>query len=249
MFSIDDREKTREYILNLAKTDTRIIAAAIIGSFALGKQDRWSDIDLTFGVDEKYKIKDVLEDWTLDLIQQFKAVKLFDLPHNSTIYRVFILPNCLEIDISFTPSSEFGAIGPNFKLLFGIYKEHPTPQQQSIETLFGYAIHHCLHARFCIERNRFWNAEYWISAIRNQVLTIATLTLDLNAAFGKGYDDLPFEIQQLFKDSYVHSLEKEELSRCLKEVIYGLIAVANKASIQIKEVSVQLYELIEMGDD
>ncbi len=244
MFSIDDREKTREYLLNLAQTDTRIVAAAIVGSYALDKQDRWSDIDLTFGVDAQYKITDVLEDWTSDLIQEFKAVKLFDLPHNSTIYRVFILPNCLEIDISFTPSCEFGAISPNFKLLFGTYKEHPMPPQQSVEMLFGYTIHHCLHARFCIERNRLWNAEYWISAIRNQALTIATLTLDLNASFGKGYDDLHVDIQQLFKDSFAHSLEKEELLRCLKEVIYGLITVSNKTSVPIKAVSAQLYELV-----
>jgi predicted nucleotidyltransferase len=248
MFSLENRENVREYVLNLAETDKRIVSAAIVGSYALSKQDRWSDIDLTFGVDEKYAINDVLEDWTRLLIQQFKAVTLFDLPHNSTIYRVFILPNCLEIDISFTPASGFGSISPNFKLLFGTYQEHNTPQQQSIEPLLGYAVHHCLHARFCIERGRFWNAEYWINAIRNHALTIATLTSGLNASLGKGYDDLPFETRQLFKDSYVHSFERTELLRCLKEVILGLIVVSNNTSIKIKDVTPQLHELIEMNE-
>lgn len=39
--------------------------------------------------------------------------------------RVFLLRGCLQVDLSFTPASEFWARGPNFRLLFGGTVEAP----------------------------------------------------------------------------------------------------------------------------
>ena len=50
---------------------------------------------------------------------EFDAVSLFDLPFLSTLYRVFLFPGSLQVDLSFTPGREFGALGPKFRLLFG----------------------------------------------------------------------------------------------------------------------------------
>src|SRR4051812_35883852 len=112
MFTVHDREQLRERVLALAASDVRVVAGAVIGSQALGEGDRWSDLDLTFGVANDVPIAHVLEDWTGDLVRGLSAVKLFDLPYGATIYRVFLLPGCLQCDLSFTPASEFGALGP-----------------------------------------------------------------------------------------------------------------------------------------
>ena len=48
MFSIKDRNFLRDHVLKLAKSDSRIVAGAVVGSLALSDGDRWSDIDLTF---------------------------------------------------------------------------------------------------------------------------------------------------------------------------------------------------------
>jgi hypothetical protein len=61
--------------------------------------------------------------------------------------RVFLLPGCLQFDLSFTPASKFGASGPKFKLLFGHVVEKPYLQSPSVHELFGYAVHHALRAR------------------------------------------------------------------------------------------------------
>jgi hypothetical protein len=37
----------------------------------------------------------------------------------ATIYRVFLLPGCLQLDLSFTREREFGAAAPTFQLRFG----------------------------------------------------------------------------------------------------------------------------------
>ena len=52
MFTVSYREEVRQKIIDKSKMDHRIVSAAVIGSYAQGTVDRWSDIDLTFGVDE-----------------------------------------------------------------------------------------------------------------------------------------------------------------------------------------------------
>src|SRR5512144_2062302 len=119
MFSIEYRNRVRDHVLQMAASDGRVLAGAVVGSLALGNGDRWSDLDLTFAVADQFSIFDVLEAWTLKLIEEFDAAHLFDLPSGPSIYRVFLLPGCLQFDLSFTPASKFGPRGPKFKLLFG----------------------------------------------------------------------------------------------------------------------------------
>ena len=48
MFSTQDRDRIRERVLQLAASDARVVAGAVVGSLAHGGGDRWSDLDLTF---------------------------------------------------------------------------------------------------------------------------------------------------------------------------------------------------------
>jgi hypothetical protein len=183
MFSVKDRNLLRDHVLQLAESDTRVVAGAVVGSLALSDGDRWSDLDLTFAVSDDFSIFDVLEDWTSNIIREFNAAQLFDLPSGASIYRVFLLPGCLQFDLSFTPASKFGATGPKFKLLFGQSVEKPYSQPPTARELFGYAVHHALRARFCIERGRYWHAEYWISGTRDYALHLACLRRSLTSDF------------------------------------------------------------------
>ena len=106
MFSVSDRDRIRDYVLQLASSDARVVAGAVVGSLALDEGDRWSDLDLTFAVADTVSIFDVLEDWTRNLVEELDAVHLFDLPSGASIYRVFLLPGCLQFDLSFTPASQ-----------------------------------------------------------------------------------------------------------------------------------------------
>ena len=139
----------------------RIVAAAAVGGSA-GPSDRWSDLDLSFGVAEGAPVASVLDDWTEALSAEFDAVTLFDLPFLSSIYRVFLLPGNLQVDLSFTPAPEFGAIGPRFELLFGEAVARPSISQPATEHIFGLGVHHAVRGYVCIERGRLWQAEYWI---------------------------------------------------------------------------------------
>lgn len=103
MFTTKQRDSIRHYILEMAQADTRITGGALIGSQAAGTEDSWSDIDVTFGVAAGNAIEVVINDWTQVLEREFGVLDHFDLHAGSSLYRVFLLPNGLEIDISVTP--------------------------------------------------------------------------------------------------------------------------------------------------
>ncbi len=219
MFSVAYRQQVSRCVLEWAESDRRVVAAAKVGSLADGPGDRWSDLDLTFAIADDAAIVQVLEGWTEKLMAQFGAVRLFDLPSGSSIYRVFLLPGCLQFDLSFTPASDFGAIGPKFKLLFGTAVEKPHSAAPAARDLFGYAVHHALRARLCMERNHYCQAEYWISAARDYGLSLACMRRGLPAYHGRGFDDLPSELRALLNESLVTSLEQPALLRALTRTI------------------------------
>ena len=169
MFSVDDRDRVRDHVLELASADPRVVAAAVVGGLADGDGDRWSDLDLTFAVAESAggRCPGRLD---REVAAELGGVHLFDLPAGASIYRVFLLPGCLQVDLSFTPASAFGARGPRFRLLFGSAVDLPQAVPASANDLFGLGVHHAVRARFCIERGRRWQAEYWISGVRDQAL-------------------------------------------------------------------------------
>jgi len=243
MFSINDRNSVRDRVLQMVKSDSRVVAGAIVGSLALGEGDRWSDLDLTFAVKDDASMFDVLDEWTQSLVDKFDAAHLFDLPSGPSIYRVFLLPGCLQFDLSFTPASKFGATGPKFKLLFGKAVERSFTPTPSAHELFGYAVHHVLRARFCIERGRYWQAEYWISSARDYALNLACLQHGLPANNGRGFDSLPSEVRDKFKPALVTSLERDELMRALGCVIDGLLSETGEVQEFAAKVKPQLREL------
>lgn len=243
MFTIDYRNRVRDHVLQLAASDPRVVVGAVVGSLALSDGDKWSDLDLTFGVADDVSMFDVLEDWTRNIKDEFGAAQLFDLPAGPSIYRVFLLPGALQFDLSFTPASKFGATSPKFKLLFGSAVERAHAQPPPPRELFGYAVHHALRARFCIERGRYWQAEYWISGVRDYALNLACLHHNLPANNARGYDELPQETRDLFLGALVKSLDRDELMRALGVVIEGLLQVSDNVPDLAKQVESQLREL------
>ncbi len=248
MFSIQDRNILRDYVLQLAASDSRVSAGAVVGSLALSDGDRWSDLDLTFAVSDDFSIFDVLEDWTSTIIKKFNATQLFDLPSGASIYRVFLLPDCLQFDLSFTPASKFGATGPKFKALFGKSVEKPYSQPPAAGELFGYAVHHALRARFCIERGRYWHAEYWLSGTRDYALHLACLRRNLPSTQGRGFDDLPSEIHGVFLNTFITTLTRDELLRALGLVIEGLLRETDDIKELAIKVKPQLLEITTAWD-
>ena len=231
MFTPEERAQVRERVLDPARSDTRISAAAIIGSAVTGAEDRWSDVDLTFGVVEP--VETVLAEWGAWVEQELGALHHWDLPWGSTTYRVFLLPDCLQVDLSFTPAAEFGARGPAWRTVFGETVERPHTPPPDTRALIGMGWLSVKDARIAIERGRHWQAEYFISSARDQSLALACVRLGEKASYGRGIDHLPREVTEPFEDALVRSLEPEELRRALRVVTDGFLREAAEADPEV----------------
>jgi hypothetical protein len=222
MFSVEERDRVRGRLLELAQGDPGVVGAAITGSAALGGGDRWSDIDLAFAVGGPLDL--ALERWTERLYRDFAAVHHWDLASGPTVYRVFLLPGWLEVDLGFAPEGGFGPRGPSWRIVFG---EAAAPEPAAVpgsDHLAGLAWHHALHALVCIERGRSWQAEHWISALRDQLLALACRRLGHPTAYAKGAHLLPAGLTGPLEASLIRSLEEAELRRALGAAVTALTA-------------------------
>ncbi len=247
VFSAGQRDRAHERIVEMAREDARVVAGAVVGSRANGGGDRWSDIDLTFALAPGVTALEVLGDWTRVLGKEFGAVHLFDLPFLSSLYRVFLFPGQLQVDVSFTPAAEFGALSPQWELLFGHALQRAFPPPPSPAHAFGVGAHHALRARFCIERRRFWQAEYWISGLRDQALTLACLRRGIEPRTARGFDELPAEVLARFAPALVAEPERDELLRALEQAIERLLEEAGAVGEARDHVAPELRALVAPG--
>jgi predicted nucleotidyltransferase len=213
VFTAAERERILERLLALAEADDDVAGAAITGSQAIGAGDEWSDIDVAFAI--RGELAPALERWTDHFEREFASLHHWDLPFRSTIYRVFLLPGWLEVDIAFVPAADFGPRGPNWHSVFGDASEQEAPVPPQRDDLAGLAWHHVLHARACIERGKPWQAEWLISGVRDYVLQLACLRLGHTTSFAKGADLLAPELTGAVEAALVRSLDEPELRRAL----------------------------------
>jgi hypothetical protein len=214
-------------LVSAAYADTRITGAAVTGSAAVGREDRWSDIDFALCVAADAGRTKVLADWTEHMYSEHAALDHLDITRGVTLYRVFLLASTLQVDLAFWPATEFGAIAPTFRLLFGTANERPPQPAPAAAELIGMGWLYALHARSSIARGRVWQAEYMISRMRDQVLALACLRHGAPAVQGRGMDDLPPEITAVLTPALVCSLEVAELRRA-----FGVISEALLVEIE-----------------
>lgn len=228
MFTSSRRDDVRQQLLELARQDRQIPAAANTGSYAVDDVDAFSDIDLAFAITGE--LPAALDRWTELLRRDFGAVQHWDLPVEQTVYRVFLLPDGLEVDIAFTPAVDFGPRGPRWQLVFGapeVTGHRPNPGGSDADRhreLVGLAWHHVLHARACIGRGKYWQAEWLIAGVREKVLALSCLRLGYSSSFARGVDQLPAAVSDPLRASLVRTLAPAELRRALAVGVAALLA-------------------------
>ena len=223
MFTPQERQGLRSDLLEAAASDRRITGGAITGSAAGGREDRWSDIDLAFGVGNESDMPNVLSDWTARMYDQHLALHHLDVASGPWIYRVFLLSNSLQVDLAFVPSGEFRALASSFQLIFGHAAEARHGRPRETAEVIGYGWLYGLHARSCIARQKLWQAEYMISGVRDTVLALACLRHNLPAVEGRGIDLLPSTVVAPLEGALVRHLGTDELSRAFDVAVQGLL--------------------------
>lgn len=227
MFTEEYRAQLRSKLLDYAANDNRVAGAAITGSAAVEQEDRWSDIDLAFGVNDADQVSAVLSDFTALMYERHAALHHLDIRAGVWLYRVFFLPGTLQVDLAFVPQGEFRPIAPTFKLIFGEAKEMQRFPAAAPRDVIGLAWLHALHARSCIVRGKLWQAEYMVSAARDYVMALACMRHGLPAIHGRGMDLLPESATKRLTQSLVRELDARELWRAVEVVVDGLVTEVN----------------------
>jgi hypothetical protein len=232
VFTVAQRDALREHLLRLAEEDERVVAGAAVGSLAVDGGDRFSDLDLTFGIADEVPVAEVLDDWTRALGDELDAVHLTDVERGPTTYRVFLSPDALQFDLSLTPAAHFRAAGRRFRLLFGETAGEPeAPTPPVARDLLGWGVIYALHARASIERGRFWQAEHYVGAVRDHALSLACLREGLPAVQARGYDDLPAETLACLDAAHVGALEPGALWAALAAAVLALTREGTEARL------------------
>ena len=242
MFTVEQRDALRRHVLRLADEDERVVAGAVVGSLAVDGGDRFSDLDLTFGIADPVPVAVVLDDWTRTFVDELDAIHLVDLERGPTIYRVLLLPDALQFDLSMTPAAQFRPTGPRFRLLFGetapsevqpppVTGDLFIPTPPIAGSIFGWGVIYALHARACIERGRVWQAEHYVGAVRDHALSLACLLRGLSAVQARYYDDLPAESLARFEDAHVGAVDPTTLRSALAASVAGLLGEGAEAHL------------------
>jgi hypothetical protein len=223
VFAVEERDAARDRVIQMAGADERVVGAAVVGSLSVGSGDQWSDLDLTFAVSDDVEVDRVIADWTSQIVADLDAVVLLDLVSGPTTYRVFLLPGCLQIDLSFTPAALFGPRGDRFRFLFGEGGEVPPRDPPDPRDLFGWAVVYARAGRGYIARGRLWQAAHCIDGVRDRTLALACIRRGLEAAHGRGYDDLPPDVLDPLRASLIPSLAPDALLEALRSAVDGLL--------------------------
>ncbi len=223
IFTADERERLRGELVAAAQIDSNLCGAAHTGSAASSLLDRWSDIDLALCLASGAPHEQVVAKWTDRLYHHHSAVAHVDVMRGATLYRVFLLKNTLQVDISFWRAGEFGASGPNFRLIFGEANPPRPAEQPNPDALIGMAWLYALHVRSSLERGRILQAEYMLSGMRNHVGELACLRCGLVAAQGRGLDDLPAVERDTAAACLPRSLEPSELKCAFQNAMQALL--------------------------
>lgn len=218
MFTPERSEEVRRRLLDRARDDPHIVGAGLTGSSAVDEADEWSDIDLFFGV--AGDVAATVDEWSTYLYADLGALHHFELTAPTAVYRAFLLSDGLEVDLGFTPSVAFGALGPRFRLVFGDAIDRPFADPQAeVDHHVGLSWHHALHARAAIARGRPWQAEHWIAELREHTIALASIRLGLPHVHARGTDRLPRELHDVLAQTLVRSLDEEELRRALHAAV------------------------------
>jgi hypothetical protein len=234
-YSTQERQQVREKLVAAARSDPRITGVALTGSASVGREDRWSDIDLAFGVGQASELEPAVAEWTERMYAEHGAVHQVDVRREAWLYRVFLLSNSLQVDLAFAPQGDFGARAPTFRLLFGSAGEPRQAGPPAAEELIGFAWLYALHVRSATARGKLWQAEYMVSAARDYVLAAACRRHELPVSEGRGMDRLPETVIDPLRGAIVARVEAEEIVRAFGITVDCLLDEARQSDAALAE--------------
>lgn len=213
MFSMVDRSGLLDYLVGQARSDESITAAALVGSLARHEADSWSDIDLALRVEDGAALTAIADIWTARIQRVHPVVDTLDIWAGLALYRVHILDNTLQVDLSLWTRNTFGSADEAFSVIFGESARVEPEAGTAREAMIGWGWLYALHVRSALARGRTWQAIEMLGDLRKQVVALACARADLPPFQGRGVDRLPAQVLAELERTMPGSTEFSELHR------------------------------------
>ncbi len=223
MFTVAQRTTMLRELLDHARSDPTVAAAALVGSAASGAADRWSDIDLALRLEPDADLLATADAWQARLQTTHEIVGQLDLWAGPALYRVFLRADTLQVDLSFWPSASFASNGEPFTVLFGEANVQTPPADVDRRELIGWAWLYALHVRSAVARGLAWRAVHMLNGLRDQVVALACLRHGLPAHQGRGVDRLPEPVLSHLGRSLVGAPDPGLLSAAFEGLVQLLL--------------------------
>ncbi|WP_022880684.1 nucleotidyltransferase domain-containing protein [Gryllotalpicola ginsengisoli] len=191
VFDPAERQAIRTALIDRAREDPAIAAAALVGSAARDAEDEWSDIDLVLQLAPDTDEATTVREWTGYLSTLSPVADTFDVFAVGVRYRVFLLESSLQIDLSFWPFEQFRATEAPFRLLFGTPATATEPAPPDPDRIIGMGWLYVLHARSAVARGTLWQATIMLDELRDTVVALMCIRNGLSYWHGRGVDRLP----------------------------------------------------------
>jgi predicted nucleotidyltransferase len=224
------RENVLKGFTKALKGDKRVIGAILVGSGAIGFNDRYSDLDIAILINDETQIEKIYTDWWETVPKLFPVIEAFKEPPKHVLG--FLLDRFLELDISFQGKTELFERRPNWKILFdrkgvipGLMVKRtkpPTDEQASQEKRMRDSWYYITHAIISIQRNQLFKALFFIQYLRDETILMAGLSRGMatsTLSYNRETDLLPLDVKTKLIDTYPNRIESTELLRVLKSVV------------------------------
>lgn len=225
MFAVDRRSRLRDLIVEHASADADVVAAAEVGSQARGEADAWSDIDVSLRLADGRDVEAVAAGWARWLSEIDEVADTLDVHAAGATYRVFLMADSLQVDVSFFPYDAFRATGGEpMAVHFGEALPEEPPRTPDWHGTARTGWLYLLHARSAVARRRTWQAELMLAEARAIVLALAAQRLGLRADHGRQAHLLPAEVTDPLGAARAVALDTAELTRSLAETVACYLA-------------------------
>lgn len=158
---------------------------------------------------------------------------------------MILLPDSLELDLSFAPASEFGAGGPKFRLLFGetVEPARDPPRRRASVVRVCHAVHHALmheaaSSEAAFGRRSTGSVRFAIMAFISHAEPRARRLLRPGLS-----TSCPTTSWKPFDGALVQSLDRAELRGALRNAVTALLAVSAEAQDLAEKVGSHLREI------
>ena len=244
VFTVDERDRVRHLVLEMASDDPRVVAGAVLGSPRARRGRPWSDLDLMFGVDDEVAVTEVLEEWSGAIVRDLAGVHISTFPAD----RSSIGSSCSRAVWSSTsrscrlrssaragPSSGCSSARPST-----CQTNHRPPRTSSSGTP---STTPCMHGS---RSSEVGIGRPSTGSVRSATARSSSRVAGEDSTAGTGreiFHRLPPAVLVPVNDALVRSLDPEELRRALASAVAALLRESAEAGSMAEQLEDELREL------